>query len=168
VRLAAGRVDELSLRRLDKVCAESYTPYDRGSEERFLHANSEFHMLIAATTRNDRLVATVRDLLQEIERILHFGLAFRNRTDEMRHEHDALIIALTQGDVNGAEKAICEEMSSSRSMVLDALMSSPSLLDVNITSTYPKVDDAEGVGPFPAGKETRSLSGRRQGVRPLP
>ena len=168
VRLAAGRVDEVSLRRLDRVCTESYTPYDRGSEERFLLANSEFHILIAATTGNDRLVATVRDILQEMERILHFGLAFRNRTEEMRHEHEALITALARGDADGAEKVICEELVSSKTMVMDALMSSPSLLDVNIMNVFPK--EGTGVlGGLAAGKPGSSLpASHRKRVRHLP
>lgn len=36
LRIAAGRVDEASLQHLDKVCSESYTPFDRHSEERLL------------------------------------------------------------------------------------------------------------------------------------
>jgi DNA-binding GntR family transcriptional regulator len=147
VRLAAGRVDEVSLRRLDKVCSESYTPFDRDSEEKFLRANSEFHMLIAVATGNERLTSTVRNILNEMERIFHFGLAARNRTDEMRHEHESLIVALAKGDAAEAEKAICDELSSSKAMVLDALMSSASLLDVNITSIARQTD---ALGQFPA------------------
>jgi DNA-binding GntR family transcriptional regulator len=124
VRLAAGRVDEVSLR-----------------------ANSEFHMLIAVATGNERLTSTVRNILNEMERIFHFGLAARNRTDEMRHEHESLIVALAKGDAAEAEKAICDELSSSKAMVLDALMSSASLLDVNITSIARQTD---ALGQFPA------------------
>lgn len=150
VRIAAGRVDEASLRRLDKVCSESYTPFDRTSEDRFLRANSEFHMLIAVATGNERLASTVRNILNEMERIFHFGLAARNRTEEMRHEHEALIVALAQGNVADAEKAICDELSSSKAMVLDALMSSASLLDVNITSDYATAPRTDALGQFPA------------------
>jgi len=147
VRIAAGRVDEASMRQLDKVCSESYTPFDRHSEEKFLRANSEFHMLIAVATGNERLTSTVRNLLNEMERIFHFGLAARNRTEEMRHEHEALIVALAKGDAAAAEKAICDELSSSKAMVLDALMSSASLLDVNITTIARQTDT---LGQFPA------------------
>jgi DNA-binding GntR family transcriptional regulator len=150
VRIAAGRVDEASMRRLDKVCSESYTPFDRHSEERFLRANSEFHMLIAVATGNERLVGTVRNILNEMERIFHFGLATRNRTEEMRHEHETLIVALAQGNIAEAERAICEELSSSKAMVLDALMSSASLLDVNITTNYSASRQSDALGNFPA------------------
>ena len=74
VRIAAGRVDEASLRRLDKVCSESYTPFDRDSEERFLRANSEFHMLIAVATGND----------QGLVFMTHFFGAVARRQTEMK------------------------------------------------------------------------------------
>jgi DNA-binding GntR family transcriptional regulator len=73
-------------------------------------------------------------VLSEMERLFHLGLALRDRTNEMRHEHESLIAALTAGDAKGAESAARMELISSKAMVLDALMSSSSLLDVNITS----------------------------------
>ena len=133
VRLAAGRVDESSLRRLDKVCTAGYQLGDRESEAQFLHANSEFHLMIAAASGNDRLVVVTAQVLSEMERLFHFGLALRNRTTEMQQEHQALIEALARGDADAAERMTREELSSSKAMVLDALMSSDSLLDVSIS-----------------------------------
>jgi DNA-binding GntR family transcriptional regulator len=135
VRLAAGRVDETSLRRLDKVCTAGYQLGDRESEAEFLHANSDFHLMIAAASGNDRLVVVTAQLLSEMERLFHFGLALRNRTSEMQQEHQALIEALACGDADAAERMTREELSSSKAMVLDALMSTDSLLDVSISHT---------------------------------
>lgn len=133
VRLAAGRVDESSLRRLDKICTAGYQLGDRESEAQFLHANSEFHLMIAAASGNDRLVVVTAQVLSEMERLFHFGLALRDRTSEMQQEHQALIEALARGDADAAERMTREELSSSKAMVLDALMSSDSLLDVSIS-----------------------------------
>ncbi len=133
VRLAAGRVDESSLRRLDKICTAGYQLGDRESEAQFLHANSEFHLMIAAASGNDRLVVVTAQVLSEMERLFHFGLALRNRSSEMQQEHQALIEALARGDADAAERMTREELSSSKAMVLDALMSSDSLLDVSIS-----------------------------------
>ncbi|MGQ7793638.1 GntR family transcriptional regulator [Faunimonas sp. B44] len=167
VRLAVGRVDQVSLRRLDKICAEGYTPYDRGSEECFLQANTEFHLLIATATGNDRLVTAIQDIHQEMERILHFGLAFRNRTDEMRHEHGALITALTEGDAEGAEGAILDELASSKAMVMDALMSAPSLLDVNIIGFRAPPESNSVVEHLSSGKSLPATIRSRARVGPL-
>jgi DNA-binding GntR family transcriptional regulator len=135
VRLAAGRVDESSLRRLDKICKAGYQLGDRESEAQFLHANSEFHLMIAAASGNDRLVVVTAQVLSEMERLFHFGLALRNRSSEMQQEHQALIEALARGDADAAERMTREELASSKAMVLDALMSSDSLLDVSISNS---------------------------------
>ena len=131
-RMAAGRVDEFSLRRLDRVCKAGYQLGDRDSEAKFLQANSEFHLTIAMVTGNDRLVSTLALMLKEMERLFHFGLALRNRSDEMQQEHQALIEALARGDADAVERVTREELASSRTMVLDALTSSEALLDVSI------------------------------------
>jgi len=132
VRLAAGRVDEVGLRQLDQLCKQSYEPGDRDSEDRFLQANTRFHLQIAQAAGNDRLTEALSSVLAEMERLFHFGLAIRNRTDEMRHEHEALISALARGDAAAAEAATRDELTSSKAMVLGALMSSDSLMDISI------------------------------------
>jgi DNA-binding GntR family transcriptional regulator len=134
VRLTAGRVDEAGLRRLDRVCCASYRPGDRRSEARFLRANSEFHLQVAAAAGNERLVTTLAQILCEMERLFHFGLGLRDRTEEMRHEHKALIDALARGDADEAERVTLAELASSKAMVVEALMSSESLLDVCIST----------------------------------
>ncbi|MBW7925273.1 MAG: GntR family transcriptional regulator [Burkholderiaceae bacterium] len=133
VRLAAGRVDEAGLRRLDRIGTAGYRPGDRTSEAAFLHANSEFHIMVASASGNDRLVAMVAQVLAEMERLFHFGLSRRDRSREMQQEHQALIDALARGDADAAERMVREELSSSKAMVLDALISSESLLDISIS-----------------------------------
>src|SRR5574337_189137 len=130
VRLAAGRVDEGGLRQLDRVCTTAYRPGDRESEAEFLHANSEFHITVVSAAGNDRLVAMEAQLLAEMERLFHFGLSRRDRSREMQREHQALIDALARGDADAAERMTRDELSSSKAMVLEALTSSESLLDV--------------------------------------
>ncbi len=143
-RLAAGRVDEFSLRRLDRACSQRYCVGDRGSVSRFLQANSEFHITVAAATGNYRLVSMLGQILKEMERFLHVGLSHRDRSAEIHQEHQALIDALARGDVDQVEVLTREELASSKSMILDALMSSADLLDVNLSvnlardSTLPK------------------------------
>ena len=132
-RLAAGRVDEFSLRRLDRACSQYYQLGDKDSESRFLQANSEFHITVAAATGNYRLVSTLGQILKEMERFLHIGLSYRNRSQEIHDEHQSLIDALAKGDVAKVEELTLQELTSSKSMILDALMSSEDLLDVNVS-----------------------------------
>jgi len=132
VRLAAGRVDSADLHRLDRLCRTDYQPGDKESEAVFLQRNSHFHLSIAAASGNDRLIAVLNQTLVELERMFHFGLSLRDRGSEMHSEHQSLIDALAEGDAATAERVTIDQVRSSRAMVLDALLSSASLLDVKI------------------------------------
>ena len=132
VRLAAGRVNAADLRRLDRLCNVRYAPADADSTERFLQANSEFHLFIASTVGNERIIRMLAGIFAEMERLFHFGLKIRNRTDEIRHEHKALIEALVSGDADAAERETRDQIEASRAMVLDALITSSGLLDARI------------------------------------
>lgn len=132
VRSTAGRVDAADLQRLDRLCRADYQPGNRESEAVFLQRNSEFHLSVAAATGNERLVAVLSQLLVEMERMFHFGLSLRDRGSEMHSEHQALIDALAAGDAASAERVTVDQIRASRAMVLDALLSSASLLDVKI------------------------------------
>lgn len=132
VKLAAGRVDSADLHRLDRLCRADYQPGNRESEANFLQRNSDFHLSIAAATGNDRLVSVLKQTLMELERMFHFGLSLRDRGSEMHTEHKSIIDALAEGDAETAERVTIDQVRSSRAMVLDALLSSASLLDVKI------------------------------------
>jgi DNA-binding GntR family transcriptional regulator len=133
-RLAAGRVDGERLRRLDTLCRAGYTPGDRASASAFLRANKEFHVTIARASGNERLAETLARLLEEMERLFHLGLAVRNRTTEMQHEHATLVNALVAGDGTTAARLAVEQIESAQKMVWDAVMSSSSLLTTSITT----------------------------------
>ena len=142
VRLAAGKVDAAGLQRMEVVRSQEYQPGDRDSEARFLEANSEFHLAVARATGNDRLILALAQTLSEMERLFHFGLAMRNRTAEMREEHQALIEALGRGDANEAERVTREELESSKAMVIGGFLCSESLLDVSISGVHAHVVQA--------------------------
>jgi DNA-binding GntR family transcriptional regulator len=142
VRLAAGKVDAAGLRRMEHVRAQKYQPGDRDSEARFLQANTELHLVVARATGNDRLVLALAQTLSEMERLFHFGLAMRNRTAEMRAEHQALIEALARGDADEAERVTRKELESSKAMVIGGFMASESLLDVSISGVPARIVQA--------------------------
>jgi DNA-binding GntR family transcriptional regulator len=131
-RLAAGRVDAARLRRLDAVYCATYTPGERGSEQRFLRANSEFHVAIAEATGNRRLVNAIAGLLGEIERLLHVGMTTSDRSTEIQQEHRDLVVALEAGDAMRAEALMTEQVNAAHAMVSAALMANNSLRDVSL------------------------------------
>ncbi len=126
-RLAAGRVERRELARLRRLAEQRYAPDNSRSTLAFLAANREFHLLIANATRNTLLSRNLADLHDRMTRVMHLGLAARNRTRELRHDHRALVAALARGDAAAAENLARNEIEDSRRMVLEALLASPSL-----------------------------------------
>jgi DNA-binding GntR family transcriptional regulator len=132
-RMAAGHVDG-RLRMLDEVCRAGYQHGDIKSISRFLEANKAFHVAIAQAAGNTRLANAIEQLLDEMTRLLHLGLGLRNRSQEMQNEHRALLRALTRGDGAIAERICREQIESARSIVLSAILTSSSVMNLPITS----------------------------------
>ena len=65
--LAAQEVsDPAQLRALDELCRVGYDPNDRATIERFLRANTEFHVTIARAGANSRLARALGQVLDEM------------------------------------------------------------------------------------------------------
>ena len=134
-RMAAGRVNAQRLRTLDEACRAGYQPGDARSISRFLDATKAFHVAIAQATGNPRLARCIGELHDEMTRLLHLGLGLRNRSQELQHEHRALVKALLRGDGGTAERVCRDQIESTRSMVLSAILTSSSVINLAITTT---------------------------------
>jgi len=132
-RMAAGRIDAQRLRTLDEVCRAGYQSGDAKSISRFLDANKAFHVAIAQATGNSRLADAIEKLFDEMTRLLHLGLGLRNRSQEMQHEHRALMKALVRGDGGTAERICRDQIEAARNMVLSAILTSRSAMNLAIT-----------------------------------
>ena len=132
-RMAAGKIDAPRLRVLDEACRAGYQSNDIRSITRFLDANAAFHVAIAQAAGNQRLAIMVAQLLDQMTRLLHLGLGLRNRSQEMQHEHRALVKALARGDGETAERISREQIEAARNMVLSAIMTSSTAMNLVIT-----------------------------------
>jgi DNA-binding GntR family transcriptional regulator len=133
-RMAAGKVNTRELKAYDEVCRAGYQPGDAKSTGRFLEANKAFHVTIAQATGNARLAAAIEHLLDEMTRLLHLGLGLRKGPQEMQHEHKALVKALARGDAETAERICREQIEASRNMLLSAILTSRSVMNLAITA----------------------------------
>ena len=134
-RMAAGKVNTQRLKTYEEVCREGYEPGDAKSTARFLEANKAFHVEIAHATQNARLAGAIEQLLDQMTRLLHLGLALRKGPQAMMHdEHRALLKALARGDGETAERICREQIETSRNMVLSAILTSRSLLNLPISA----------------------------------
>jgi DNA-binding GntR family transcriptional regulator len=133
-RQAVGHIDRALLQELNELCRAGYTPGDRASETAFLRANRQFHVAIANASGNRRLAHLLGQLLEETERLFHLGLAVRDRTEEMKHEHEDLVAALVGGDAAAAERATIQQIEAARDMVMDGILSAPWLKQTRIAA----------------------------------
>jgi DNA-binding GntR family transcriptional regulator len=142
-RRAAGRVDPEQLERLEQLCEAQYEPGDRDSADAFLQANAEFHVTVARASGNDLLAEVVASLLDREQRLNHLAHMLGDRNQDAFHEHRELVEALIAADGERAERVMSEGIRSARTFVLEALMSSPAIQQMNVTiprNTPAKVD----------------------------
>jgi DNA-binding GntR family transcriptional regulator len=134
--IAAERgVDLGVLQKLEKLVTTSYDRKDRKSINKFLQANTRFHVSLATLGGNEALAAMLQQVLEQLERLFHLGLALRSRGDEMVHEHRELLAAVKAGDPELARKVAVEQASTAQLMVLDALLSSDAVQSTNIVAS---------------------------------
>lgn len=131
-RLAAGNVDEQYLKSLDRVCKKGYRHRDRASQRAYLSANREFHLAICRSSGNERLAKIVEQLIDHMSRMLFLGIVVSHSADKWEHGHSALVSALVKGDGDKAATIMKEHLKSGREAVLNAVMKSPALMQVNL------------------------------------
>ncbi len=149
--LAAARIgDGRQLQALNELCRITYDPHDRSSIARFLEANTRFHATVAEAGGNERLADMLRTILDQLERLFHLGLALTTTSEEMVHEHQDLVRAIMSGNVAEARAVAEAQTRASQLMVLDGLLSSPSLLATNIVAV-----------PFPTERSDAASGGAR-------
>ncbi len=123
VRLAAVRGSEKQLEMIAEAANFTYVYKDRQSYSDFLERNTAFHRSVAVAAGNQRLVALISKLLDELTRIFHLGLDLRDSAEEMRDEHLALARMLRDRDPDRAEQLIQSQILRSQQRVLEALTS---------------------------------------------
>lgn len=122
LELAAERATSGDLERLRNLSSTEYTYHDWDSYVEFLDRNLDFHIQLAALSRNDRLVSVLRDLLGSMQRFFFLGLDLGDFASEMRSEHEELVALLSGESPEQAIACLNRQIASSRSRILRALI----------------------------------------------
>jgi DNA-binding GntR family transcriptional regulator len=120
--LAAERATADQLKRLQELAEESYVYGELPTYEEFVVKNREFHVLLAEASGNGRLAGTLRNLLEEMQRLFLFGLDIRDSAEEQIHEHRELVDALLKGNHHLAHDISVRQIETSRKRVMEALL----------------------------------------------
>jgi DNA-binding GntR family transcriptional regulator len=132
-RLAAGKVDADRLWALDDAHRRLFGAVEREELEAYVAANAAFHLEIARATGNDRLLAVVGSLLDEMERVMLLSYLLRTDLSGVADSHAELVDPLISGDGERAAEVMRRELEAHREFVLEALLSAPILQAVNLT-----------------------------------
>ncbi len=120
--LAAERATAEDLDTLASLAAAEYTYHDWESYTDFLDRNLEFHVQVAALSRNRRLIATLVDLLGSMQRFFFLGLDLGDFGAEMRGEHEELVSLLRRGPTDAAVQCLRGQITASRDRILRAVV----------------------------------------------
>ncbi|WP_052436315.1 GntR family transcriptional regulator [Georgenia sp. SUBG003] len=124
VQLAIERGSADDLRNLGALARTTYTPGDQRSYEKFLIDNRELHVRIAQVSGNERLAGSLRNLLEEMQRLYFVSFGSQAAVGEQLHEHHDLFDAMIERDVGRARGIVVDQIESSREKVMAALVDS--------------------------------------------
>jgi DNA-binding GntR family transcriptional regulator len=124
-RLAAGRVDIGLLRELEAACRVRHPVLQLSDQiDVFMDANKAFHLAIAAACGNERLYRTLALLMDEMSRLVALGFGVQRTRPEIKHDHNAMIDALAEGDGKRAETIARRHIETFQVMTLEKLYAS--------------------------------------------
>ncbi len=127
VRMAAARGGMDQLKAISRSANFTYTYKDPLSYTEFLTQNAGFHHEIAVASGNQRLADSISRTLDELNRVFHLGLDYRDSAEEMSMDHITLAQSLLERDADQAETLVRGEITRSRDRVLHALKRFPNI-----------------------------------------
>jgi len=107
---------------LKEMSDVSYDLEDPESHIHFLKTNRDFHLTLAEAAGNRRLVVTLEELFNQMERLFHLGLRLRDSSQEMVREHHEVVDALEEGDIGSVRAVIARQILTSRDRILEAIL----------------------------------------------
>jgi DNA-binding GntR family transcriptional regulator len=130
--MAASNSSAASLARLKDLGRVGYSDGSQDSVRKFLRANTELHAHIAHLSGNHRLAQLLNQLLSESERLINFGMLSHPQSEATVGEHQKLLEALANRDVNSAREVMEQHIISTRRMVVESLIANTSLREIPI------------------------------------
>lgn len=144
-RLAAPRMSEEELERLQELYRSLDACHRRGDIDGYYHINHLFHQTFVEATGNRHLSALVESLRMQILKTRVLSLSVPDRLEESMREHEAILLAFRRRDAKGAEDRVMRHLQNQGRAFL-SVMGRP----------------GKGEGALPGRRDAR---GRRRGVR---
>ena len=131
--LAAGLgIAAADAARLRKISQSHYELKSHGELVKFLRANREFNMRVAASAGNARLTEAIAHLQDLTLRILYVGIRSLNVSKWFQATHLQIVEALETGDGQRAAELWTTDLRYGERLISDALITLPELSQVNL------------------------------------
>jgi DNA-binding GntR family transcriptional regulator len=119
--LAVDRATEEDIGRLDALAELRYRREDRQTYEKYLRANSAFHLALVQCTRNSRLEALVMAALDQHQRPLYLGLGVGVDGKASTAEHREILDALRRRRAATVREVMREHITRGEGRIAKAL-----------------------------------------------
>ncbi len=123
--LACQRISDEQIARLRALAQADYDREQEPSIDRFVAANREFHLAIAAVSGNGRLYALLERQIMELERFFYVGAQKRDLNNETAAEHSEIVAALAARDAPKARDLLTSHNDATRRGLMQVLTQSP-------------------------------------------
>lgn len=153
-RLAAERISEPELERLEELLAIDLEAGRRNRVDELATINAEFHGLIMRASRNRALVEVADDLAQRVFGLNAFAVGTPTDVRQFVDEHALMVRLLRGGEAKALEALVHKHLSTARDLLVKGLHASASGQPASPSS----VD-----GRAPADVATRSIARSRVG-----
>ena len=119
--LAARRIEPDELEKLRALLAEIEGHIQSRDMDKIVETDIEFHGLLYRVSRNERLVAIIGNLKEQLARFRTLSMSYPGRLQETLEEHRAMVEAIAAGDVEAARDAADRHMERAEETLLKAL-----------------------------------------------
>lgn len=102
--LAAERITDEELEKLKSIVEEFRVKMDEGDLEALIRLDKEFHDLIFAASRNDKLIQIMNNLQEHVHRFRVKYITEGKKAKRIYQEHKKIAELIEQRDANGARK----------------------------------------------------------------
>jgi GntR family transcriptional regulator, rspAB operon transcriptional repressor len=132
-RAAARGVPQVDLIRMQELMDALHMTHDTPSNvTKYLQMNFEFHLTIAKSSGNERLVVALAKLFDELERVLRLAMPIMPWSSAAAAERQNIFDALVAKDAVAAREAMGQRTKTAQMDILSALMQSVSINEVSI------------------------------------
>ena len=117
--LAADRITEEELEQMECSLVEKREAISQGDMERLVEVDTQFHEALYQASRNERLVAMLNNLREQIQRFRILSLSHPGRMKQSLNEHRSILEAVQEHDVMLARQLAREHIENAEQILLE-------------------------------------------------